>query len=321
MAAAGHTTEHPAGHQASPGTGHDTETVVAARDDARAQAGRGADAMPYLPASSTPYPPPGVDPARLTWAETVASGNYTHKVVARGTKIRLEDVSGEACAHVLLYNADQPWERLNVADTAKIAWQAYLTAGHPLLSGDGRVLATITGDTADGHHDAFCGTTTRAAISAKYGGPLATGGGIGEPRAAIRSWDGGVPGAPQSQTPAGRELFAVAAAKHGLTPRDLPPSVSFFKGVRVEDDGTATFTGSAGPGGSVELLAELPLIVLLANVPHPVDPRPEYTCGALRVHAWRDAPTAPGDALWNASPEANRAYLNTVDYATARGLA
>ncbi len=136
-----------------------TGTVAGARADARAQGGGVADAMPYLPASSTPYPPPGADPATLTWAETVAGGNYTHKVLARGTRIRLEDVTGEACAHVLLYNALEPWERLNVADTVKIPWQAYLTTGHPLLSGDGRVLATIVKDDSQ-RHDALCGTST-----------------------------------------------------------------------------------------------------------------------------------------------------------------
>lgn len=276
---------------------HDTGTVVAARNDARARDGRAAEAMPYLPASSTPFPPEGVDSAALTWAETVAPGNYTHKTVARGTRLRLTDVTGEACAHLLLYNADQPWERLNVADTVKIPWQAYLTTGHPLLSGDGRVLATIVGDTADGHHDALCGTSTAAANDARYGAS-----------------------APQSASPAGRELFVLAAAKHGLAPRDLPPGISFFKGVRAERDGTVTFTGSDGPGGSVDLLAELPLIVLIANVPHPVDPRPGYTCGPLRVHAWRSAPTTPADERWDKTPESRRAYLNTADYAAARGL-
>jgi hypothetical protein len=250
--------------------------------------------MPYLPASSTPYPPPGVDVSVLTWAETVAGGNYAHKVVARGSRIRLEDVTGEACAHVLLYNAFEPWERLNVADTVKIPWQAYLTTGHPLLSGDGRVLATIAADDS-GQHDALCGTSTAAANQAKYGDS-----------------------APQGPSPSGRELFTLAAAKHGLAPRDLPPSVSFFKGVRVGADGGLAFTGSAGPGKTVELLAELPLIVLIANVPHPVDPRPAYACGPLRVHAWRSAPTAPGDPRWDATPEAHRAYLNTSDYLAAR---
>jgi urea carboxylase-associated protein 2 len=275
---------------------HETDTVQAARADARAQDGKVADAMPYLPASGTPYPPPGVEPGELTWAETVAGGNYTHKVVARGTRVRLEDVTGEACAHVLLYNALEPWERLNVADTIKIPWQAYLTAGHPLLSGDGRVLATIASDDS-GRHDALCGASTAAANQAKYGDS-----------------------APQGPSPSGRELFTLAAAKHGLAPRDLPPSVSFFKGVRVQQDGSLKFAGGAGPGKSVELLAELPLIILIANAPHPVDPRPAYTRGPLRVHAWRSSPTAPGDPRWAATPEAQRAYLNTADYLAARGL-
>ena len=39
------------------------------------------------------------------------------------------------------------WERLNVADTVKVPWQAYLGAGHPLLSDQGRVLATVVADT------------------------------------------------------------------------------------------------------------------------------------------------------------------------------
>ena len=87
---------------------HETDTVHSARADARAQGGKVADAMPYLPASSSPFPPPGVDIATLTWAETVAGGNYAHKVVARGTRVRLEDVTGDACAHVLVYNALEP---------------------------------------------------------------------------------------------------------------------------------------------------------------------------------------------------------------------
>jgi urea carboxylase-associated protein 2 len=281
---------------AAAASGHQTGTIGGARADARAQGGRVADAMPYLPASSTPYPPPGVEPATLTWAETVAGGGYTHKVLARGTRVKLEDVTGEACAHVLLYNALEPWERLNVADTVKIPWQAYLGAGHPLLSGDGRVLATIVADDS-GHHDALCGTSTALANKARYGDS-----------------------SPQGPSPAGRELLILAAGKHGLAPRDLPPSVSFFQGVKVLADGGLRFTGSAGPGKTVELLAELPVIMLVANVPHPADPRPSYTRGPLRVHAWRSRPTSPGDPLWDASPESRRAYLNTADYAEARGL-
>lgn len=275
---------------------HVTDSVPASRADARDQAGLTADYMPYRPASTSPFVPAGVDPDSLVWAETVAPGGYTHRVLARGSRIRFDDPTGRACAHVILYNALGPDERLNVADTVKIPWQAYLGTGHPLLSGDGRALATITADSS-GRHDAFCGTSTDRSNLARYGAA-----------------------APEGPAPSGRSRFLLAAAKHGLTGRDLPPSVSFFQGVRVESDGALTFQGGAGAGTSVELVAELPLLVLVANVPHPLDPAAEYRVGPLRVHAWPGQPTGPGDDRFTASPEVNRAYLNSIDYLGARGL-
>lgn len=275
---------------------HTTNTVLNARSDARAQSGRSSEWMPYLPASSSPFVPGGVDPASVIWAETVAPGGYTHKVVSRGTRIRFDDPTGDACANVIVYNAFEPVERLNVADTQKIPWQAYLGAGHPLLSGDGRVLASMVADTS-GKHDAFCGTSTDAWNEQKYGDYR-----------------------PEGPTPSGRGLFVKAAAKHGLGRRDLPPSISFFQGVHVEDDGQLTWQGSAGAQTYVELVAELSLLVLVANVAHPLDPRTDYVVGPLRVHAWRGAPTSPADARFAQTPELERAYLNTIDYAEARGL-
>ncbi|GAA2746703.1 urea carboxylase-associated family protein [Kitasatospora cinereorecta] len=253
--------------------------------------------MPVLPARAWPAPPEGVAPEALVWAETVAGGNYTHRVLARGTELRLTDLDGDACAHLLLFCADRPWERLNTADTVKVLWNAYLGPGHLLLSDQGRVLASVVADTS-GRHDALTGTSTLARNTARYGD-----------------------GTAQSPSPAGRELFKLAALKNGLSPRDLPPSVSFFQGVRIAPDGSTVFTGSAGPGAGVTLRAEQDVTVLLANVPHPLDPRPAYTCGRLEVLAHRAAPTAPGDPLWEATPEGRRAFLNTVDHLTARGIA
>ena len=61
----------------------------------------------------------------------------------------------------------------------------------------------------------------------------------------------------------------------------------------------------------------MPLIIAIANVPHVLDPRDEYAVTRLRVTAWRDRPTAPGDALWASSPERERAFLNAADYLEA----
>ncbi|MDQ1582366.1 MAG: uncharacterized protein QOF36_420, partial [Microbacteriaceae bacterium] len=127
-----------------------THNPEGARAHARAQGGVRIETMPILPPSEADGWPdnladsdkPLADTDKL-WAETVAGGNYTALTLARGTVIELTDVAGDACAHVALFNAVQTDERLNVAATIKLQWQAYLTTGQQLRSDRGRVLATI----------------------------------------------------------------------------------------------------------------------------------------------------------------------------------
>jgi uncharacterized protein len=277
-----------------------TATTAGAMAHARAQHGRDGEYMRHVPASASPTAPADVPAERLVWSETVAAGGYTNAVLARGTRIRLTDPDGDACAHLLLLRADGPHERLNVADTVKVPWQAYLGTGHPLLSGFGRVLATVVADTS-GAHDALTGTTTRTGNEAKYGAA-----------------------SPESATPAGRELFLLGALKHGLGHRDLPPSVSFFKGVRVSPDGSLQWEGSAGPGARVDLLLHVDAIVLLANTAHPLDPRPDFTCSPLLVHAWPAASDlvalVNGDLVGPLGPEHRQAVANTEADLLARGV-
>lgn len=264
-----------------------TATTKGARDHARAQAGAITDAMPVLPASRWPWAPDDVDVQTLTWAETLPGGRYTSKVLPRGTRLRLIDVTGTACVSLELLRAEAPWERLNVADTVKVPWQAYLGVGHPLLSDQGRVLATIVADTS-GHHDTFCGITTLSGNTAKYGA-----------------------GEVHSASPAGRELVTLAGAKHSLSPRDIGPSVSFFHGIRAAADGSLESTGTAGAGATVDLLLHLPVIALLVNTAHPLDPSDTFDTGPTQVLAWPAA--AELDELPNTDPEYQRAVLNTED--------
>jgi urea carboxylase-associated protein 2 len=277
-----------------------TATTAGAKAHARAQHGRTADFMRHVPASSSPTPPDGVPASSLTWSESVAPGGYATAVLARGTRVRLSDPDGDACAHLLVHRADGPHERLNVADTVKVPWQAYLGVGHPLLSGFGRALATVIADTS-GHHDALTGTTTLAGNEARYGS-----------------------GAPESASPAGRELLLLAALKHGLGPRDLPPSLSFFKGVAVHADGAFDWRGSAGPGTTVDLLLHVDAIVSLANTAHPLDPRPEFACTPLWIHAWAAAEDLDGlldgSLVGPLGPEHRQAIANTDADLAARGV-
>lgn len=267
-----------------------TATTAGAREHARAQEGVGLGDL------VRPAPPAGVAAAEVVWSERVGGGGYAHRRLAAGTRLRLTDVAGDACAHLLVFNADEPWERLNVADTVKVQWQVYLGVGQLLLSDQARVLAAITEDTA-GRHDTIYGTSTRARNEERYGD-----------------------GSPQGPSPAGRELLLLGASKHGLGRRDLPPSISLFQGVRIDTEGRPVWEGSAGAGAAVTLVTQLDVIVLLANAPHPLDPRPDYVASPLDVVAWRGQPTGADDPLWTATPEGRRAFENTCDYARARGL-
>ncbi|MBF6172711.1 DUF1989 domain-containing protein [Nocardia blacklockiae] len=233
-----------------------TASTTGARDHARAQAAEAAIAGPRLPE--------GVSAERITFAQRVPGGGYANVVLGRGTRVRLGDPGGAACAHVLLFRAESPWERLNVADTVKVPWQAYLGEGHPLLSDQGRVLATVVADSS-GRHDALCGPSDAA-----------------------------------------RQALRLAGAKHGLAPRDIGPSVSFFRGVRVGADGSLASTGGAGAGAAVELLVHLPVTLLVANAAHPLDPTPPTD---LDVVAWSSAEDLARQH--NTDPEYLRAVENT----------
>ncbi|MDY7103055.1 MAG: DUF1989 domain-containing protein [Actinomycetota bacterium] len=260
-------------------------------------AGTVVETMPTLPASSASPLPDGVAPDQMLWHEIVAGGGYTSVLLPRGARLRLVDLDGDACAGVLLHRADRPTERLNVADTVKIQWQAYLSAGQLLLSDMGRVLASIVTDTSE-VHDTFSGTTNRAANEARYG-------------------DGAIDG----PSPSGRDLFALALAKHGLSRRDVAPNVTFFKGIRVGSDGEMVLQPAAPAGSEVVLRAELPLLATIVNVPHPLDDRPDYTVTPLAVTAWTGEPAPADDPARTASPEALRCYLNSEAAAAAPALA
>jgi len=274
-----------------------TATPEGARDHARSQAGTVVEHMPTLPATAYASAPAGVDADALVWAERVAGGSYTHRVVRAGTTLRLTDLEGDACAHLLLFRAGEPWERLNVADTVKVQWNAYLDVGQLLLSDQGRVLASMVADTS-GHHDTLCGTSSRLRNEERYGSGEAHG-----------------------PSPAGRELFVLAAAKHGLGPIDVAPSLSFFKGVHIEpDSGALTWRGAAPAPAHIELRAELDLLALIANTAHPVDPRPAWSCTTLEVLAWTGVPTGPDQWPATVSPEAARAFANNREDLDARGV-
>ena len=261
-----------------------------ARAHARAMAGTQVEAMPTLPASEASELPRGVAPESMIWEETIGAGGYAAKELQRGARLQLIDLRGDACVSMLLFNAEQPTERLNVADTMKVQWNAYLRAGWLLLSDMGRPLMSILADEAR-THDTFCGPSNERT-----------------PRPYV---DRGAWGC----HPNARDRLLLGVAKFGLGRKDVHPCVNWFKGVRIASDGTTLLdAGPFPPGRSVLLRAEMNVIVVLANCPHVLDRRPTYEATPVRISAWRDEVTPAEDPIRGATPESLRAFLNVEEY-------
>jgi uncharacterized protein len=258
-----------------------------ARAHARAMAGTSVESMPTVPATEALDLPAGVAPESMLWEETIGNGGYASKELARGARLRLIDLKGDACVSMLVFNAERPVERQNIADTVKVQWNAYLKAGSLLLSDMGRVLMSVLSDDAE-THDPFCGPSNERSPGA---------------------------GPNYSDRPNARDRLLLGAAKFGLGRKDVHPCINWFKGVRVAGDGSLQL--QAGPfaaGRSLTLRAEMNLIVVLANCAHVLERRAGTVATPLRISAWRGPITPVGDPIRGATPEALRAFLNVEEY-------
>lgn len=274
-----------------------TSTTHGAKAHARSHDAAFNEAMPVFPPTDWPRIPADVPKELLTHAEAIPGGRYTTVTLARGTRLRMRDVTGNTCASLMMWRADAPHERLNTADTVKIPWQAYVGVGHPLLSDQGRILASIEADSG-GHHDVLAGVSTAESNREKFGA-----------------------GAPESATPAAYEMLLLSALKLGLSERDLPHPLSFFHGIRVESDGRFESTGTADAGAYVDIVTHLPVHVAIAISNHPLDPAEEFTVGAVDLLAWKaenDLDAINGDD--SREPEFRRAVANTLGLVASAGL-
>ena len=269
----------------------DTETLIAqnrARYEALKSAGTGA--APKAMPRPTPRDAAPIAADKTIFAETIPGGWYANYRLKAGERLRISSPEGTAAVALLAWNAADTSERLNHADSIKIQWTAALGKGRLIFSDMGRVLLSITEDSS-GAHDVLAGGLNATGVARKYGDDPA-----------LRNT---------------RTNFVLAAGKFGLTPRDIPPFVTFFAPVSVADDGTLSWRdGRRQPGDFVELRAEMDLLVALSNCPHPLDPAPAYTAGPADIAVLAATPVPDTDFCRTATPEAVRGFENTDTYRT-----
>jgi urea carboxylase-associated protein 2 len=236
-----------------------------------------------------------MDQNSILWEETVDPGATWSHVLKRGTALRITDLEGGANVGAMFYNFECPVERYNMADTLKAQHIARLTKGCVLYSDMGRILCSLTEDTA-GWHDPLGGCSNAAFTKLKYG------------EARYQEFY-------NDFYKNARDEFLVELEKWGLGASDLIPNVNFFSRVRVADDGVMNYEpGNSRPGSLVELRAEMNVLAILNTCQHPLDPNPVYRPKPVLLTLRKVPPPGPDDPCRLSRPENCRGFILTERY-------
>ncbi len=234
-------------------------------------------------------------PEMILWQEVLPGCSTWSHVLKRGTALRLTAVDDAPNVGVLLFNADNLTERLNLPDTLKAQHIARLTAGAVLYSDMGRILCSMTEDSV-GWHDPLGGCSDAALVRAKYG--------AASYQQARNEW--------HQNTLDG---FLIELAKYGLGLRDLMMNINLFSKVEVREDGSMHFVaGNTAAGGAVELRAEMNTLVILNSCQHPMDASGVYAKKQVRLTLKKVPPPADDDLCRTFRPENGRGFTLTERY-------
>lgn len=227
----------------------------------------------------------------LLLEETVPGGAHASLVLKRGQSLCLTDIEGGANVSVLLLNAHEKTERLNLPDTLKCQHTARITAGHCLYSDMGRVLAAVVRDTC-GWHDPIGGVSDAAEVLQKFGA-----GRYQELRNGFHR--------------NGQDNLLVEMGKWGLTISDLMMTLNLFSRVDVDASGAFRFApGNSKAGDLVELYAPMDTLVVLTAIQHPLDPSGRYAPKPVHLSLNRVDP-AVADICRTSCEENVRGFINT----------
>jgi len=192
----------------------------------------------------------------IIYQDTIPAGCHWSFVMPTGYTLRLIDIEGGTNVGMMLYNAQQLLERLNIPDTLKCQHTFQLTTGHCLYSDMGRVFCSITHDSF-GWHDSVCGTCDRQLVETRWG------------KLTYQQ-------SHNAMHRNGHDGFLIELAKHGLGKKDLCANLNWFSKVIADEQGNIRLEKNTESSAYVDLLFEMETLVILQGAPHPLDVSTEW---------------------------------------------
>lgn len=171
-------------------------------------------------------------PARAPWLHHIAAGQT----------LRIVDLEGNQAVDFLLYAEEDDSERYSAQDTVSAQGNLFLRTGTVLRSNEGRPMMTIAA-TSVAYHDTIGGACSCESNTLRYGHHTKA------QHACV-------------------ENFLEANLLEGRSKRDIVSNINFFMNVPVEADGSLGIVdGISAPGLTVDLKAEMDVIVVVSNCP------------------------------------------------------
>jgi len=187
-------------------------------------------------------------PARAPWLHHVSAGQT----------LRVVDVEGNQAVDFLLYAAADDAERYSAQDTVAAQQNLFLRTGAVLRSNEGRAMMTITATSVD-YHDTIGGACSCESNTLRYGHHTKA------QHACV-------------------ENFLEANLTEGRGKRDMVSNINFFMNVPVEADGALGIVdGISAPGLTVDLRAEMDVIVVVSNCPQINNPCNAFNPTSVRM--------------------------------------
>ncbi len=180
--------------------------------------------------------------ARCWTTRSSSRGRRGRAWSSRAPPCSIIDLAGNQAVDCLLYNADDRAERYSAPDTIVEQHNIFLVAGSRLLSNEGRPMMTVTETTCE-RHDTIGGACSQESNTLRYGFHT-------------------------KHQHACVDNFLLAHSWRGMGKRDMTSNINWFMNVPVEADGTLGIVdGISAPGLSVDLRAEMDVLVVISNCP------------------------------------------------------
>jgi len=100
---------------------------------------------------ATPSAATATPPGRIVQDTVLPPNTDWSAILTPGQVLRIVDLEGKQAVDFLCYDADDPTDRYNAADTMKYNKNIYLTTGHGIYTIKAKKLFTMVADTAGGH--------------------------------------------------------------------------------------------------------------------------------------------------------------------------